>query len=70
VLPVVILVAVAVPLLVIGFLAMRRSTEAGEHPPGETDAERGREEQEFEEAERYQEEWREEQHRHSRDTPL
>jgi hypothetical protein len=58
--------AVAVPLLLVGFLAMRRSTAAGEHPVGETDAERRRTEQEFEEAERYQAQWREE-HEHDLD---
>src|SRR5262249_30105381 len=64
--PVIIFAAVAVPLLVIGFLAMRRSKEAGEHPATETDAERRRTEHEFEEAERYQEQWREE-HKADRD---
>jgi hypothetical protein len=44
------------------FLAVRRSTNAGEHPAGETDADRRRNEQEFEEAERYQAELREQQH--------
>jgi hypothetical protein len=69
-LPVVIVAAVAVPLLVIAFLAARRSTKAGEHPVAETDADRLRTEQEFEESERYQAEWREEQHKHPHDTPL
>jgi hypothetical protein len=58
--PVIIFAAVAVPLLVIGFLAMRRSSGTAEHPATETDADRQRTEQEFEEAERYQEQWREE----------
>jgi hypothetical protein len=58
--PVIIFAAVAVPLLVIGFLAMRRSSGAAEHPATETDADRERNEREFEEAERYQEQWREE----------
>jgi hypothetical protein len=57
---VIIFAAVAVPLLAIGFFAMRRSSAAGEHPAEETDAERLRTEQEFEAAERYQEQWREE----------
>ena len=64
--PVIIFAAVAVPLLVIGFLAMRRSSGRAEHPVAETDAERERTEHEFEEAERYQEEWREE-HKADRD---
>jgi hypothetical protein len=70
VLPVWIFVGVAIPLLVIGFVAMRRSTEAGEHPTAETDADRLRTEREFEESERYQAEWREQQHEHHRDPPL
>ena len=67
-LPFVIIAAVAIPLLVIAFLAARRRDTAGEHPPDETDAHRRLVEQEFEESERYQAEWREEQHKH--DTPI
>jgi type III secretory pathway component EscV len=66
VLPVVIFVAVAVPLLIVGFLIARRRTAAGEQSAAMTDAERQREEQEFEAAERYQEQWREE-HKHDLD---
>jgi FtsZ-interacting cell division protein ZipA len=66
VLPVIIFVAVAVPLLVVGFVAARRRSSAGERPVAETEAERRRTEQEFEEAERYQAEWREE-HKHDLD---
>jgi hypothetical protein len=66
VLPVVIFVAVALPLLLAGFLIARRRTAAGERPATMTDAERQREEQEFEAAERYQEQWREE-HKHDLD---
>jgi hypothetical protein len=62
VLPVIILAAVAIPLLVIAFLAVRRSAAAGEHPSGETGADRRRNEEEFEEAERYQAELREREH--------
>lgn len=69
-LPVVIIVAVAIPLLVVAFRAMRRSDAAGEHPATETDADRERTEQEFEESERYQAEWRKEQHKHQDDTLL
>ena len=68
-LPVVVFVAVAVPLLVVGFLAMRRSNAAVEHPASESDADRLRAEQEFEAAERYQEQWREE-HKHELDRPF
>ena len=59
-LPVVIFVAVAVPLLLAGFVIARRRTAAGERPATMTAAEQQREEQEFEAAERYQEQWREE----------
>jgi hypothetical protein len=63
VLPWIILAAVAVPLLIAGFAVSRRSTASGEHPPGETDAEHERIEQEFDDAEAFQEEWREQEHR-------
>ena len=62
-LPVIIVVAVAVPVLVIAFMATRRSKAAGEHPAGENEADRVRTGQEFAEAEAYQEEWRKEQHK-------
>ena len=58
------------PSLVGAFYVMRRSRAAGEHPAAETAADRERNEQEFEAAERYQEEWREEQHQHGHDTQL
>lgn len=64
--PVLIFACVAIPLLVVGFLAFRRNSQKAEHPTGETAADRARTEREFEEAERYQEEWREE-HKHDRD---
>jgi hypothetical protein len=63
VLPVIIFVAVALPLLVIAFIAASRRRTEGEHPAGETDADRAEVEAEFAEAERYQAEWREGQHR-------
>ena len=66
--PWIILAVVAVPILVIAFRATRRSEAAGEHPAGEADADRERTEQEFEESERYQAEWREEQRKHQDDT--
>ena len=59
-LPVLIFVAVAVPLLVVGAIVVQRSKASGEHPIGESDDDRRLEEEEFEEAERYQEQWREE----------
>lgn len=68
-LPIVIIAAVAIPLLVIAFLAARRSDKAAEHPATETDAHQRLVEQEYEESERYQAEWREE-HKHETDSPL
>jgi hypothetical protein len=69
VLPIVIIAAVAIPLVVIAFLAARRSDKAAEHPATETDAHQRLVEQEYEESERYQAEWREE-HKHETDSPL
>jgi len=66
--PVVIFVVIAVPLLVFAFLAVRRSKATGEHPVNESDADRARTEDEFAAAEAYQEEWREEEKKHPRDT--
>jgi hypothetical protein len=56
--PWIIMAVVAVPLVVIAFIAMRRKTAGGELPPGK-DAE-ALTEQEFAEAEAYEEKWREE----------
>ena len=67
-LPVFIFVVVAVPLLVLAFRAVQRSKAAGERPANETDAVRARTEDEFAAAEAYQEEWREEEKQHPRDT--
>jgi uncharacterized membrane protein len=55
--PWIIMAVVAVPLVVIAFMAMRRKTAADERPASdEAEAEM---EQEFAEAEAYQEKWRE-----------
>jgi hypothetical protein len=66
-LPVIIFAAVAVPLLLIGFVAVRRKAGTVEHttPEGQAaDAATQEEyEQEFADAEAYQEKWREEQHK-------
>jgi hypothetical protein len=62
VLPIVIIAAVVIPLLAIAFVASRRSTRTGEHPVAETDAHHQLIEQEYEESERYQAQWREQQH--------
>jgi hypothetical protein len=51
---------VAVPLVVVGFVAARRRTIAGEHPASEDAQARALTEQEFAEAEAYEDKWREE----------
>jgi len=51
---------VAVPLVVIGFVATRRRTAVGEHPASEDPRKRALREQEFAEAEAYEAKWREE----------
>jgi hypothetical protein len=48
---------VAFVVLVVGFGVLRSRRQA-EHPVGETNADRARNEEEFEAAERYQEQWR------------
>jgi hypothetical protein len=60
VIPWIIIGLVAVPLVVIGFVATRRSTAASEHPASEDARTRARTEQEFAEAEAYEAKWREE----------
>ena len=57
--PWLIFAVVVVPLAVIGFVAARRRTAAGEHPATEDDRERALTEQEFAEAEAYEAKWRE-----------
>lgn len=56
-LPWLILGGVAVAFLIVGGGAMSRNRRA-ERPAGETEAEHERTEHEFEEADRYQEQWR------------
>jgi hypothetical protein len=51
---------VAVPLVVVAFVATRRRTVAGEHPATEDAEARARTEQEFAQAEAYEAKWREE----------
>jgi hypothetical protein len=58
--PWIIFAVVAVPLLVVGFAAIRRRTVAGEHPASEDAQTRAQTEQEFAEAEAYEAKWREE----------
>ena len=69
-LPVIILVVVAIPILIIAFRATQRSKQAGEHPLPEDDATRQEIENEFAAAEAYQEQWREEEKKHPRDSIL
>jgi len=59
VIPWIILALVAVPLLVVGFMATGRRTIAAEHPASEDSRARARTEQEFAEAEAYEADWRE-----------
>lgn len=59
-LPWIILAVIAVPLVVVAFVATRRKTVAGEHPASEDAHTRSRTEQEFAEAEEYEAKWREE----------
>jgi hypothetical protein len=58
VIPWIIIAVVAVPLVVVGFMAMRRNTAAS-LPPHDANA-RARGEQEFTEAEAYEAKWHEE----------
>ena len=58
-LPVIIFAVVAIPLVVIAFVVVRRKARAGEHPSTETDADRERTEHEFDVAEQYEADWRE-----------
>ena len=58
-LPWIIIALVAVPLVVVGFMASRRRTVAGERPASEDAQARARTEQEFAEAEAYEAKWRE-----------
>ena len=60
-LPWIVLGVVAIVVLVVGFGKMR-STKQAEHPAGETAQDRARTDDEFEEAERYQEQWRKDHH--------
>ena len=50
---------VAVPLVVVGFVATRRRKAAGEHPANEDAQARALTEQEFAEAEAYEAKWHE-----------
>ena len=65
----IVLAVVAVPLVVVGFVATRRRTVAGEHPASEDEQAKALTEKEFAEAEAYEAEWHEkdkERYRHER----
>ena len=57
--PWIIFAVVAVPLVVVGFVATRRRTVAGEHPAGEDAQAKALTEEEFAAAEAYEAEWHE-----------
>jgi len=65
--PWLIFAAVLVPLCIIAFAAVRRSGTRTRDLQPATEAERRRNEEEFAEAERYQEEWRAQPHRRDHD---
>jgi hypothetical protein len=58
--PWIIFALVAVPLVVVAFVATRRRKVAGEHPASEDAQERALTEQEFAEAEAFEAKWRDE----------
>ena len=69
-LPVIIIVIVVIPILVLAFRAVARSKAVGEHPVPEDDGTKQRTEQEFADAEAYQEQWRAEEKQHPKNTIL
>jgi hypothetical protein len=69
-LPLIIIVIVVIPLLFVAFRAATRSQAAGEHPVPEDDRTKQRTEQEFADAEAYQEQWREDEKQHPKNTIL
>ena len=58
--PWIIIAIVAVPLVVVGYMAMRRNTAASELPASDSADSNARTEQEFAEAEAYEAKWHEE----------
>ncbi len=65
--PWLIFAVVAVPLVVVGFAAMRRRTAVADNAATEEVAARARTEREFAEAEAYEERWREKNKDHRRE---
>ena len=66
-LPVVSFIVIGLPLLVLAFFVVRKSRKTGEHPVAETAEGQTRIEDEFAQAEAFEEEWREEERKHQRD---
>jgi uncharacterized membrane protein len=64
--PWLIFAVVVVPLVVVGFAATRRRTAVADNAATEDVAARARTEREFAEAEEYEEQWREKDHRRER----
>ncbi|MEI7760951.1 MAG: hypothetical protein WCJ67_09305 [Thermoleophilia bacterium] len=69
-LPVIIIVIVMIPLLVVAVRTATRTKAVGEHPVPENAGEIERTEQEFAAAEAFQEQWREEEKQHPKNTIL
>ena len=63
-LPVIIIACVAIPVLVIAFMASRADHRGGRAARHGGRRDEARNEQEFADAEAYQEQWREEEHKH------
>ena len=68
--PAILIVIVVIPLLFIAYRTVTGSKAAGEHPATEDAATIARTEQEFVDAEAYQENWREEEKQHQPGTLL
>jgi len=62
VLPVIIFAAIAIPLLIVAFLGVKRSRDSVEHEAELEEGSRNELEREFAAAEAYEEKWRAEQH--------
>ncbi len=68
--PFVLIALIAVPLVIAGFLAMKRSRDRYEGARTTSAADEARMEEDFAEAERYEERWREQQRHPHRDDHL
>jgi hypothetical protein len=63
VLPVIIFAAIAIPLLIVAFMGVKRSRASVEHAAEAEEGSRAEMEREFAAAEAYEEKWRAEQHK-------